>query len=234
VIVSRLNMVLAGLLLVVALFAGMSSVDYSQPNIEVLPDMKYTPAWTAYSRNPNFPNGRTLQAPVAGTIARGSLPLYFEATKEDAIRAGNELRNPYELKNDIEAATNADDDALAVQAEEAQQRLGQSVQRGGDVYRVYCVCCHGPSGAGDGPVPKRGFPPPPSLLTGNSLQMKDGQMFHLLSYGQGSMASFAGQLSPEQRWDAINYVRNLQPDGDPAAVAVDVVEDSKSDVPTED
>ena len=43
--------------------------------------------------------------------------------------------------------------------------------------------------------------------------MKDGQLFHILTYGQGSMADFAGQLSPEQRWDAINFVRTMQAGG---------------------
>ena len=67
-------------------------VDYSRPNIEVLPDMKYTPAWTAYEINPHFGNGPTLQTAVAGTIARGQLPLHFRADKEDAVRAGVELK----------------------------------------------------------------------------------------------------------------------------------------------
>ena len=92
--------------------------------------------------------------------------------------------------------------------------LQASVQRGGQVYQVFCVSCHGPTGAGDGPVAKRGFPPPPPLTTGKSAQMKDGQLFHILTYGQGSMAPFAAQLTPDQRWDVINYVRDLQQGAD--------------------
>jgi len=227
VIVSRTNIVLAVLLVVVVILTASSRVDYSRPNIEVLPDMKYTPAWTAFSRNPNFRNGRTLQAPVPGTIARGEHPLHFAATMEGAVRAGEELRNPY----DVHTVDNAEpasigtglpggpgeasqDEAGAAALQDnrnsAREHLRQSVQRGSDVYRVFCICCHGPSGLGDGPVPKRGFPPPPSLLTGKSPQMKDGQLFHILTYGQGSMSSFAAQLSPERRWDVINYIRGLQ------------------------
>lgn len=40
--------------------------------------------------------------------------------------------------------------------------------------------------------------------------MKDGQLFHILSYGQGSMSSFAPQLSHARRWDVINFIRDLQ------------------------
>ncbi len=57
---------------------------------------------------------------------------------------------------------------------------------------------------------KRGFPPPPSLLTGKSPQTKDGQLFHILTYGQANMPDFAAQLSPARRWDVINYIRSLQ------------------------
>jgi mono/diheme cytochrome c family protein len=40
--------------------------------------------------------------------------------------------------------------------------------------------------------------------------MKDGQMFHVLTYGQGNMPSFAAQLSREDRWNVILHVRMLQ------------------------
>jgi mono/diheme cytochrome c family protein len=190
---NRTNTLLAILLFVSVLGTAATRVDYSKPNIEILPDMKYTPAWMAFERNPHFANGQTLQMPVPGTIARGQSPLYFTSTKEDALRAGVELVNPY-----------ADADREA-------SELQESIRRGGDTYRVFCISCHGAAGAGDGPVAKRGFPPPPSLVTGNSTKMKDGQLFHIVSYGQGSMAGFPGQLSHAQSWDAVNFVRSLQP-----------------------
>ena len=190
---NRTNIVLATLLAVSVLATFASRVDYSKPNLEILPDMKYTPAWTAYQRNPHFADGQTLQTPVPGSIARGQMPLHFTAAKEDAVRAGTELTNPLAGANRTEA------------------KLLDSIRRGGDSFRIFCVCCHGASGAGDGPVAKRGFPPPPSLITGNSLKMQDGQLFHILSYGQGSMSGFAGQITRDQRWDIVNYVRSLQP-----------------------
>ena len=93
----RLNIFLGLSLAVVAVLIATTGVDHSQPNLEFLPEMKRSPAWTAFEANPNFRNGRTLQAPPAGTIARGELPLYYAATKEDAARAGDELQNPYRL-----------------------------------------------------------------------------------------------------------------------------------------
>lgn len=190
---NRTNIGLSIALVITVVITAATRVDYSASNVEILPDMKYTPAWAAYRANTVFGNGRTLQMPVTGTIARGQMPLHYEATKEDAVRAGNELPNPLH------------------QANSDPTSLTDSLRRGSETYRVFCVSCHGTSGAGDGPVAKRGFPPPPSLLTGNSLQMKDGQLFHILTYGQGNMSDFAGQLSSQQRWDVINYVRSMQP-----------------------
>jgi len=251
--INRVNTALAVLLAAVVVLTATSGIDYSKPNLEILPDMKYTPAWEAFAANPNFPNGQTMQPPVPGTIARGELPLYYTATKEDAVRAGEELLNPSSLSA-IEAAVDAESespkaieapltnsapaDAARPPAEATQQneatrraalvreRFSASVERGGKTYLTVCISCHGPQGAGDGPVTQRGFPPPPSMLTGKSLQMKDGQLFHILTYGQGSMAPMAAQLSRERRWDVINYVRDLQskapPPPEPTPAEADV------------
>jgi len=167
-----------------------SNVDYSRPNIEILPNMKYSPAYSAYSSNPNLADGRTLQPPVPGTIARGPLPLHYQATPADALRAGEQLKNP-----------------LLKLAEPLRQA---ATRRGGETFRIFCIECHGAAGKGDGLVPKYGFPPPPSLLTGKSVQMKDGQLLHILTYGQGSMTSFAVQLTRAQRWEVVQYIRRLQ------------------------
>jgi mono/diheme cytochrome c family protein len=43
-----------------------------------------------------------------------------------------------------------------------------------------------------------------------AVQMKDGQMFHILTYGQNNMPSYASQVSPEDRWSVITYVRSMQ------------------------
>ena len=53
--------------------------------------------------------------------------------------------------------------------------------------------------------------------------MKDGQLFHILTYGQGSMSSMAAQLSRDRRWDVINFVRSLQQG---TAACIDTVPDT--------
>ncbi len=257
---TRINIALSVLLVIAAALAIAMDVDYTQPNVEFLPEMKRSAAFDAFAANPVLPDGRTLQAPVAGTIARGDLPLYYAATKEDAARAGEELRNPFVVESNalpvaeplpvIETPedkpvqpkeSDAPETSATIPQKESAQppvdpqaRLNASIQRGALVYGVFCVSCHGPSGAGDGPVAKRGFPPPPPLTTGKSVLMKDGQLFHILTYGQGSMSSTAAQLKRSGRWDVINYVRSLQQGAAQAAPQGQTTAPNEADVPVAD
>ena len=167
-----------------------------QPNREFFPEMVRTPRYNAYAANPNFPDGKTLQTPVAGTIARGHTPLHFTATPEDAIRAGEELRSPFQGNSSSMGATDA--------------RTAKAAERGATVFANFCQPCHGLSGKGDGLVVAKGYPAPPSLFADNARNIKDGQMFHILEYGQKNMPSYAAQISREDRWNVIAYIRSLQ------------------------
>lgn len=82
-----------------------------------------------------------------------------------------------------------------------------SLARGKALYETYCQVCHGPAGAGDGPVIAK-FVRPPNLK-GASRGFTDGYIFALITNGRGNMPSYAS-VSPEERWDVINYLRSLQ------------------------
>jgi mono/diheme cytochrome c family protein len=177
------------LVVTTALWFLVPERDVSQPNYDFLPEaqMAYPVAYASFAPNPNFPDGLTLRSPPPGTIARGQGPrFYYQPTSEDALRAGQELRNPF-----------SGDDAPAL-------------KRGSEVFENVCQVCHGPIGEGNGPVTQRGFPLSASLLADRAVRMKDGQMFHVITYGQGKMPALATQLSPDDRWRAILHVRMLQ------------------------
>jgi mono/diheme cytochrome c family protein len=182
----KLNLFLAVALVLCVACGFLIRPEPSRPTVEVLPEMVRTAAYKAYSVNPNFPDGKTLQEPPPDTIPRGSHSVAYQATEADAIRAGEELTNPYNVQ-DLTAFT-----------------------RGGFVFRTWCLPCHGAAGRGDGTVPMRGFPAPPPLTSEKSLALKDGRMFHILTYGQKNMPSYASQVSDDDRWKAILYVRSLQ------------------------
>jgi mono/diheme cytochrome c family protein len=157
-----------------------------QLNYEFLPQMAHGPRYNAFAPNPNFADGKTLQVPPQGTIARGYMPLHYASAPQDALRAGEELKSPIDLASQ------------------------QARERGSVVFVNFCAVCHGAGGAGNGTVTQRGFPPPPSLLAEHALRMRDGEMFHALTFGQSNMPSYASQLSRADRWNVIGYVRTLQ------------------------
>jgi mono/diheme cytochrome c family protein len=162
--------------------------DVSRPHYEFLPEVQMSRevAFESFAANPNFSDGATFHPLPAGTIARGQLPLRYEPTPVDAIRAGEELKNPFSV----------DDPAR--------------LERGRVVYTNFCQVCHGPTGYGDMPVTQHGFPRTPPLTGERALAMRDGQMFHVLTFGQGNMPAHAAQISRDDRWSAVLHVRLLQ------------------------
>ncbi len=162
------------------------TVNPSRRNIEVLADMAHAPRYSSFAANPNFGDGKTLREPVPGTVIRDMPPLHYVSNPIDAQRAGRELFNPLDGKRAADLA------------------------RGAMVYATFCEVCHGPAGKGDGTVAQRGFPAPPSLLAPRALALPDGQIFHIITFGQGNMPSYASQVDRDDRWKAILYVRSLQ------------------------
>lgn len=151
---------------------------------EYFPDMVDSVAYESFTPNPHLPGGLTLQAPPPGTIPRGHRPLHFGPGKEEAERAGRELVNP-----------------VAPSA--------AALARGEKVFATFCAVCHGPAGEGDGPIIPR-FPTPPSLKAERARKMPDGQIFHVITFGQGLMAPYAAQVPAEDRWKVVLFIRSLQ------------------------
>jgi len=189
----RMNLALGAALVVSLVLNWRTRPAPGTPGLEFAPQMAHTARYAAFAENPNFPDNQTLQTPPPGTIARGQPPLHYTATPDDAARAGVELKNP-----------NATRDSAGL-------------ARGATVFANVCAPCHGAGGRGDGLVTQRGVPPPPSLLWAHAVDLQDGRMFHILTYGQGNMASYASQLSRDDRWKVILNVRSLQQGSAPAA-----------------
>ena len=158
------------------------------PASEYMPDMARSPAYKAFAPNPATRTGLTIQQPVAGTIARGYQPFHYGAGEDEAARAGRELRGP--------------------------RGLGERVlEEGKELYQIYCLVCHGPEGKGDGPIAGK-IPTPPAYASERVSQFPPGRIFHVITMGSGKMPSYAAQLSAEERWKVVAYVRSLQ--GQPA------------------
>ena len=140
-----------------------------------------------------------MRMPVKGTIARGKLAYYYmyPNTNEGYEQAGKELKNP-------------------------MVSTAESQAEGKRLFEVYCWQCHGKEGTPQG-----------SLVTGNAKYprptwdfdkftilktLPEGKMYHSITYGKNLMGSHASQLSPDQRWMIISYLK-VQASYAPEAVA---------------
>jgi len=160
--------------------------DLDERNVELLTEMVYSKANESFSSSSVLPHGRTQQPLVEGVVVRGTPPFPYGPGMDEAARAGRELSNPF-----------SSDDAAAL-------------EQGRELYGIYCALCHDPAGNGMGKVVQHGMLQPPSLHGARALNIKDGEIFHILTRGQGNMASYAAQLREDERWKVILYVRKLQ------------------------
>ena len=172
--------------------------DKNSPGIEFMPDMYRSPSLESNMAYVSKITGDTLPAnrlPVAGTIARGYMPYPYPMTPEGYEAAGTNLHNP-------------------LPASEANLKEGEVL------YGKYCVHCHGAGGEGDGLVGGKLPGPPPAYSTLKNLP--DGKMFHTITYGKGLMGSHAAQVSKDERWKLVLYIRKLQfPNGVQTASVTD-------------
>src|ERR1700704_5790795 len=162
-----------------------------------MPDMAYSRAYETYAPTDTLEKqGIHYNAmPVPGTIKRGSL-FPFQIVKDKAGDTAN-----YVLSKQVQDPVPALD---AIQMKEAER-----------LYLVNCGVCHGMKLDGNGPLYKDGngpFAAKPKDLIGDAVVsvMPEGQMFYSVTYGKNMMGSYASQLSSEQRWMVIKYIKSKQ------------------------
>lgn len=175
-----LAVVLAGVL------AGHLVVEppADQPNFDYLPEMVHSVAAESFDASPVLADGRVLQPPPPGAVARHESLVRFEASAAGAQRAAEELVAPEAAPEDL--------------------------ARGAVVYANFCTPCHSADGTGPGPIVARGYPAPPSLAADRALALADGHLFHIVSYGQVNMPGYAGQIEEADRWRVVAHIRHLQ------------------------
>jgi mono/diheme cytochrome c family protein len=84
------------------------------------------------------------------------------------------------------------------------------LQRGQDRYMIYCAVCHDAAGYGDGIVPSRGFPRPPSFHTTRLRQATSRHFVDVITNGYGVMYAYRDRVPPDDRWAIAAYIRALQ------------------------
>jgi mono/diheme cytochrome c family protein len=181
----------------VVVMIGCSKVRRS-PGRVYMPDMAYSRAIETYSSTEALQkHGIHYTAmPVAGTIARGDMAAY-------------------ELQNDSSGYVNSKNITNPLPALEAKQFIEAA-----RLYLINCGICHGEKLDGNGPLWKDGTGPfpaaPRNLLIDPVATMPEGTIFHSITYGKGQMGAYASQLSTEQRWMIVHYIKEKQAASKPA------------------
>jgi mono/diheme cytochrome c family protein len=173
------------MLIIPGIFMASCHRDKNDPGYDYLPEMDLSRAYETYSENPVFKDGKTLQPPAEGTIPRDKIPYPYSKNDDDLSEAGKTIFNPLEYTS-------------------------QNLERGKLVYNRFCSNCHGMEGDGLGNLFTAGvYPYPPGNLTREVTRNRpDGEIYHIITVGYGIMGSFGSQISPEDRWKIIMYVRD--------------------------
>ena len=85
-----------------------------------------------------------------------------------------------------------------------------SLAEGKALFETNCVICHGQTSAERGPVGKKLIPPPPGLDPDMVKGLSDSTIFKTITFGFGRMPVFQDKLTPQERWNLVNFLRTRQ------------------------
>lgn len=127
-----------------------------------------------------FEDGFGMRMPVPETVVRGSLPYTIES-QDDAVI----LANP-------------------------EPRTEAVLRRGRQAYATFCSVCHGVLGDGIPTLTAAYGAKPANLVSQSSMELTDGEIYHVIMRGKNAMPSYSADLAENERWAAVHYVRVLQ------------------------
>jgi mono/diheme cytochrome c family protein len=170
-------------------------------------DMQDMPRYDAYEKSEFFNDGRAMRDLPEGTVARGLL-------KENKALYTGKIDNP-NPNVQVETTTNAAGNTIVTSFPNAIDEFPvpvtkELIDRGQERYNIYCIVCHGPVGAGDGMIVRRGFTPPPTYHDDRLRNAPVGHFFDVITNGWGKMNSYAAQVPAHDRWAIVAYIRALQ------------------------
>ena len=176
------TLVLTSLVAVSGCARGCTS---SRPPIHLNPSMDHQQKVSAQTASDFFYNGASMREPVPGTIPIGGL-------QEDAA---------------FFTGKGADGQFVATIPMTVDETL---VERGRQRYAIYCQPCHDAKGDGKGILFQRGNVPTASLHQERIVNFADGQLFDVITNGQGRMAGYRWPVPPADRWAIVADVREIE------------------------
>ncbi len=177
---ARVWIILACTVVVSSCFRGTPTENSS---IHLILNMDDQEKFEPFEKNTFFKNESAMRMPVPGTVARD------DSLTEVSEEHSHHLTNPLKLSSSV-------------------------MERGQQRYNIYCSPCHGAVGDGKGIVALRGatlgFVPPTDFHSDAMIKTTDGHIFHVITNGIRNMKPYAYQVSENDRWAIIHYIRALQ------------------------
>jgi mono/diheme cytochrome c family protein len=199
-------------------------------------DMKYQPKYTAQGESKFFADGRAMRRPVEGTVPFDGTdyaadagfhagpkadflkadPRYYLGVANPTAKGADGVPKDPEWKdgNLVEGYFVGRIPDAAVAAAGGWEPL---LKHGRERFTVHCAPCHGTSGRGGvgteahGIVGAYGLSVAPADVTGPLYRgQPDGQLFHTITNGKGSMPGYAHQVPVADRWAIVGHLRVLQ------------------------
>ena len=147
-------------------------------------DMHNQPKFKPLRASEFFPDGRSARPLVLGTVDRS------QVNEDPAYVSGLENSQPVTT--------------LPFPV------TRQVIERGRERFNIYCMPCHGELADGNGMVAQRGYLHPPSFHDDRLRQAPVGHFFDVITNGLGGMPDYAQQVTVDDRWKIIAYIRALQ------------------------
>jgi mono/diheme cytochrome c family protein len=180
-----------------------------EPRVHIIQDMDNQVKYKAQDANPLFNDGRAQRGRIPGTIARGELM----------------IDDVYHLGFSAPKAGETTPQFITGYPEQIQQKLNNPesarafLELGQTKFNITCAMCHGVDGQGNGPVNVRanelgagqtGWVQPSNMVDAIRIARPNGHLYNTVNNGIRKMGGYGTQLSPDERWAVVAYVRTLQ------------------------
>lgn len=193
--------------ILVVSIAGLRGEKSTKPPLQIFPDMKHQPKYLPQHDSTFFADGRAARAIVPGTVPQGyEMPgLYYGNDGNNA----RYLNGPAGFSNGVDYVNTGKINGMWGNG--IPLKLTRAVlERGKERFTINCAVCHGATATGNGIVSKYGFGGIANLQEGRIRTMPDGQIFNTITHGKGMMGAYGSNVTVEDRWAIVSYLRALQ------------------------
>ena len=191
--------------------AGFRGSKSELPPIEILPDMDHQAKVKYQTSNEFFADGLGARRPVKDTVPMGyDVPTAPAADNPAPPQFGFTNGTSYYHTGKIGDFYG---DGLPAEI----QVTPELVQRGAERYSINCAICHGAVGNGKGITSRYGIlnsfnfhQAGSSDPTNTAAYRPDGAIYDVIVNGKGLMGGYSANITVQDRWAIVAYIRALQ------------------------